>query len=231
MIYLAIGRRERGKTTLVFSLARKLPQRIVFDPRRQIEVASPRATIPDQIEEWIDRMFEGRDIPELLIVPAGHPQPAFDVLADAAQRWIEADPTRPLALVLDESRFMDLSRDSFQWVLRCAPRSMVHVFLTAHRPSDIPTDVRAIADQWLIFHSTQEHDLRVIRDRCGDACADHVARLAAYEWVQWDDGKGEYRLHRDPRVWYTPLRTMPDPVAPVVTGGHASVSMRRLFDA
>lgn len=238
MIYLAIGRRERGKSTLVYALASKLPQRIVIDPRWQFDRPHAlRATTPEDVEATIETLYADVDIPELIVAPAGDVQPVFEAVCDAVKRWIAAgDANRSLAVVVDEARFYNLKIEAFHWILRCAPRTQIYIFLTAHRPTDdeLPVSVQSIADYWLLFHTTQQHDLRVIRDRAGDAVADRVERLSAYQWVQWDDGRGAYDVQTDSAAWFVPIHgTAASPRVDVLDAAVFSTRARtrRLFDA
>lgn len=207
MIYLAIGRRLRGKTTWTEYHARKVAQRIHFDPRRQLQRQDAlTATTSDDVEIAIDRMVEDPTIRDLIVVPGDDPQPVFDTVCSEVRRWIEHDDTRPLAFVIDEARFVQLKTAQCQWIFRCSPPEVVHVFISAHRPTDLATDVRAIADHWILFHTTQEQDLESIRERCGAEVVEHVRALGQHECVHWNDGTGEWHLHDDPKRWYVPLR-------------------------
>lgn len=231
MIYFATGRRENGKSTLVYALAQRLPQRIVIDPRRQFVTASPCVTTPDEVATAMDALSADPSLREVVVMPRGAVQPCFDALFESACGWIEDHPSRALAIIVDEARFFDLTGEAFEWVLRCAPRASMHVFLTAHRPSDIPVDVRGIMDQWLMFRTTQPHDLRAIAERCGESVAALVSTLGPYEWVQWDDGKALATVHRDPSVWYVPLRSVVQEVpSPMPLGvGVGQAANTRLF--
>jgi hypothetical protein len=219
MLYLAIGRRELGKTTLVYSLARRIPQRIIFDPRGMIHSGQARrASTPAEIRAGIEALYDDLDgdLAELIITPRDAVQEAFESLCAGVRDWIEWDSTLPLAVVFDEMRFVStVNVPAFEYVLRCAPRDVVHVFMTCHRPKDVPVDVRAIADQWLIFHCSQRHDLREIFEFAGPDAMRQVQRLAPYEWLQWDDGRGTMRLHTTPSAWFVPLGAPDDRAAGV----------------
>lgn len=205
MIYAAVGRRERGKTTLVYSLARKVATRVIFDPRGQIDTGAPRITRQPELEQAFARLEAG-ETHEILITPAGDVQSLFEHTSQYVADWVRELPDRPIAFVVDEARFVDLQGVSFEWICRCAPRDLVHIFITAHRPIDLSTNVRAILDHWLMFHCVQEHDLKVIRERCGVHVAGLVSNLKKAEWIQWDDGAGEAFEHREPAAWYVELR-------------------------
>lgn len=204
MIYLAIGRRGLGKTTLVYSMARKCPRRIVIDPRGLI--TSPDARRVTTIEAFDVALVSG--VPEIVVTPYDDLQGTFDAVANRVRAICRTSVTDRLMFIVDEARFFRLMDSSaFEYVLRAAPPESVHVAITCHRPLDIPTDIRAIADHWLVFKLTQEHDLRVIDGRCGGLVKRHVAALAPYEYVHWNDGTQEFAVNKHPEGWFVPLRT------------------------
>ena len=58
MIFLSIGRREQGKTTLAYYFASRRPTRVIFDPRKQFSgVAAPDA---DNLFEALDELPQVR---------------------------------------------------------------------------------------------------------------------------------------------------------------------------
>lgn len=90
-------------------------------------------------------------------------------------------------------------------MMRCSPRDRVAIILTAHRPADISTNIRALADTWCIFRTTQAHDLIAIEDRCGERVALLVQKLEPYQFVGWDDAKATATIYRNSRAWFTPF--------------------------
>jgi len=232
MIYAAIGRRLRGKTTWIYFHASKLPQRVVFDPRRQIRHRSKLslfASTSEEIESGMDRLFTNPKLDELVIVPADDPQPVFETLCDEVRHWIELDDRRPLAVVIDEARFVKTEVPACQWILRCSPHDTLHIFFSAHRPSDLSTDARAIIDRMILFHTTQEHDLKVIGDRCGSDVVDKVRTLDQFAFVEWDDGQGKAFVHDDPSKWFIALRDDDQHEGLTVVKGGRAMGNSRLF--
>jgi len=207
MIILDIGRRGQGKTTLALYLARKSTRRFVFDPRGLVEQTPGirlKTSSPTLISQGVDQVVDG-DVPELILTPTLEPQKAFNALLNELYEWLKRDPKASFALVVDELRFLpDLETDQFEWLLRCSQPDRVHVILTCHRPADIPVNIRAIADQWLIFRVTQEHDLKVISER-SERAAKAVRYLEKREFVAWDDATGEFKVFRRPDQWFVPL--------------------------
>jgi len=207
VIYLVLGRREQGKTTLAYSMARKFPLRLVFDPRGMI--AQPDALQVRErgdLQPAVDELFF-RQIDEVIFSPVEDDlSAAFADFAGEVKRWVIDRPSGDrLAVIVDEASFVDLNQPSWQWVLRCSPREQIHIFITAHRPADIPVIVRAIADHWLIFPMRQEHDLRVIAERCSPKTAETVAALGDREFAHWDDTTAKLRVMRRPDRWFVPL--------------------------
>lgn len=232
MIYGAVGRRERGKTTLAYSLACRITIRVIFDPRHLIETGAPRAESPDDLAAMFSQLGKQESFNEIIVTPADDVQDMFEETCRYVATRIRDNPDQSIAFLVDEARFVDLQCPSLEWILRCAPRNTVHVFFTCHRPSDLSVNVRAILDQWLLFHCVQEHDLDVIRERCGKPVAEKVAKLKAYQWVQWDDGKGEAFEHNDPVTWYVPLRSRPTETVHVIEDGAPidPVDKQRVFE-
>lgn len=213
MIYLDLGRRERGKTTLAVYMARKCPYQVIFDPRGLVRPTSGvRVKNWTQLNNAAGRMADTdpkQHITEIIVTPDDDPHVLFDRTARVVKAWAEDFPDRAhsMMFVVDEARFVKLQGSpAFGWILRASPRELFHVVITAHRPSDIPTDIRAIADHWLLFRSTQEHDLAVIEDRCGDRVAREVRNLNAFEYVHWDDSTGVYSVNKNPQSWFIALR-------------------------
>lgn len=232
MLYIVIGRRELGKTTMAYYLARQQPDRVIFDPRGMFATDAPtleRATLrtPLQVSSWasgryalpasltadaaVGRMDTQYEPDEYVITPDGDPTMTF---RRVTQRLAErARKRESFTFLIDEMRFIDKhvqkSDEAFQWVLRCAPRRDVHVIVTGHRPVDIHPDVRAIADHWILFRCTHTSDLELIAEQCGLLCASTVGALAGRQSVHWDDTVGSMTVQRDERVWYVSFDARP----------------------
>lgn len=201
MIYVIVGRRELGKTTLARYIGHAREPRIVMDPRAQWPAGEDGA--PDRVDEddVLDRLFRNDDV---LIQPDDLPS-AVRALAYPARHYIGQGSARTLTIIFDEAGLYPQElKTSWGWMMRCSPRDRTTIILTAHRPADIPTDIRALADVWCIFRTTQEHDLDAIEDRCGAEVRGVVQTLKPYEFVSWNDAKGEYQVHKNPKAWYTP---------------------------
>lgn len=246
MMYLAIGRRRLGKTTLAYSMAKKCPYRVIFDPRGQIHSEGVRVHSPAALAEVSPDMTHPKDpLTEIVVTPDANPQAMFDACAALVKDWgrdFQHKPpsTHRLMFLIDEVRFIDPMRSAaFEYVMRATPPDLIHVVITGHRPSDIKTDVRAISDHWLMFRCTQEHDLKVIRERCGDRVARHVSQLKPHQFIHWDDGATTAYSHVNPAAWFVPLRTSPptadsddDSMLPAAEPGHPTgdVDSHRLFE-
>lgn len=199
MIYIIIGRRGTGKTTLGYTLACGKGRRSIYDPRREFSTSpSYDFLLPDDA-----------DRPEMIVTPEHSAAGEFPAFCSVIKEWIDDDPEIARSVLVDETRFVKrvlLETPSFDYILRCSDRQKVNVIFTAHRPSDLPVDVRAIADTWCVFQSTQEHDLEVLRERCGDDFAAKVQTLGEHQFMSWDDSRAVATAYLDPRVWYVPLR-------------------------
>lgn len=207
MIRLILGRKEKGKTTLAYHMARKVRALVIFDPRGMMR--RPGAFVArtqDSLSRGMDALNDG-EIRELVYTPSDHLPVAFAHFAAEVKRWIDETPDRPLAVLVDEISFVNLGEPDFAWALKCCRASVIHFFLTCHRPADVPVDVRAIADYWYLFQAHQEHDLDVLAERCSPAVAGRVAKLTGSEFVAWNnaDGDGELRTYTDRTAWYVDL--------------------------
>ncbi len=203
MITLSLGRREQGKTTLAYFVALKMPTRVVFDPRKQFKTSQTISLDGMGLYEELDSKAE------VIVQPVFGVQEVFRQTCDEVMQWITDNPGEPVALLVDEARFVDTPSfipDSFDFLMRCTSREDMNIIMTAHRPVDISVDIRAIADFWAIFHTTQEHDLKVIAERCGNEVADIVAALPPRHVVMWDDSTGTYNVYREPDKWFADIK-------------------------
>ena len=213
MIYLCLGRREQGKTTLALYLTRTHRARVLFDPRGLIP-APVRVTRLSEIQPAFDNLWtDVKEGPQTIVLtPDGRVQPFFERTAEEVKRWVREPHAPSIAFLVDELRFVDPNTEAFDWLCRCATRAQVTIVATAHRPTDVPTDLRAITDVWCLFQATQEHDLQVIETRCSAATRADVQRLKPREFIVWDDTRGVRTAYLDPRVWYSPLLHTSAPV-------------------
>lgn len=225
MIYLVIGRREQGKTTLARKMTLAAPSRLTFDPRRMIRAAGAMhiqraAELPDAVDALLDAESQSG---EIIYAPLEDDvQFAFSKFSAEVKRWMIEAPTRHVAILIDEVSFVDLKDPAFQWVLRCSLRDNTHIVMTSHRPVDIPPKVRAIADHWLLFACREPRDLDAVEDRCTMRVREVVQTLPPRHFIHWNDAKGTYATNNDPKSWYValapprvatpPLIDSPDPV-------------------
>jgi hypothetical protein len=147
---------------------------------------------------------------EILVKPPVGVIPTFEQVCMEVKSWIEDNPAEQISFLVDEARFIKTTEnisESFDWILRFTPPDRVHTILTAHRPVDISVDIRAIADFWFIFRTTQEHDLKAIAERCGSEVADEATRLERGQLLIWNDGEGFSRKHTDKTSWYVPINS------------------------
>jgi hypothetical protein len=210
MIYNLIGRRERGKTTLGYGMARKLRKRIIIDARQMIQrIDVVRIHRADDLRPALLELVTDDAVSEVVYQPQDDDlEVAFDAWTAATKERIVLSPSIPFAVMVDEVSFYKLETARFQWLAKCTPREAVHIILTAHRPADIPTSIRAIADHWCIFSTTQEHDLKVIEQRSGSLrVVNAIRRLQGRAYVHWDDARGEMAICDDPKLWYVSMRS------------------------
>lgn len=199
---LCIGRKEQGKTTLGYFLAHNFPTRVIFDPREHFNTGG---TV---IEEGAGLYNLLDDTAEVIVKPPDHYPEHFEIVCDELRRWIRDNHEEEFALLVDEAydiKTPEYMPASLDWLMRKTKRKQTRIIFTAHRPVDISTDIRALSDNWLIFQSTQEHDLRIIRERCGDEVVEQVAQLNPREFINWDDSIGKWTKFSESNRWYMPL--------------------------
>lgn len=203
MIVCINGRRMQGKTTLAYFLAEDRPHRCIFDPRRQFRTTDEISTDGLHVYEMLD------EAPEVLVQPWEDVRGVFVITTREFRDWTIEHADQHAVLLVDEARFLDLPNeqyDSFEQVLRFSDTSRVDVIITSHRPQDISVDIRAIADYLVFFRTTQEHDLKVVRERCGEEAAEIVSKLPDKEFLVWDDGTAAYHVEKDSAKWYVDIR-------------------------
>ena len=205
MIRLVIGRKENGKTTLAYHMARKFPRLVVFDPRGQIR--RPGATIARTAASCaagFDMLAQG-ETTEVVYTPEEHLKTeAFPAFAAEVRYWVYERRALPLAVLVDEITFVNVADDDFDQAAKACDATRHHFFLTCHRPSDIPTTWRALADYWYLFAIHQEHDLEVVRLRCSADAAEVARGLGGRSFVGWDHRTG-VRSYDNPAAWYVNL--------------------------
>lgn len=221
MIAICLGRRELGKTTLALYMAQRHGQTLVLDTRALVPTAEPICELTQYDECW-DRLTEEPRDPFIVIQPR-QLQNWCNYAARLVLEWCEhsADHEK-LAVIIDEAALMDL--DAWDEPIRTGPRDRLLLIFTAHRPQDLPTRIRALADYWCCFRMTQHHDLEALRLR-DDELPLEVCKLQPREFVLWDDAHGTMSIYRDPRVWYVPLvqlkkSTEPTAVLPAAPSVH-----------
>jgi hypothetical protein len=226
MLHIIIGRREQGKTTLALYMASKVDAMLIFDPRGIVGPESRRVREVSELAMACRALYD-RDIGQVSYTPDDELSTAWPYWGQCVAAWMRRDAHRPLAAVVDEAAFVPLeSSPQFEWVCRTSKRSVMQILLTAHRPRDIHTSIRAIADHWLLFGTRQEHDLRVIEEHCSRDVADLVQALGPREFVHWDDTSATAHIYRDPAVWYVDLAAVERPAAAGELGPGEAVAGR-----
>jgi hypothetical protein len=203
MLDLVIGRRELGKTTLAVYLAKQFPKRVIFDPRHMIGTTR---NIFTQVDSGM--LYETLDMrSEIIVRPHFEVEETFGAMCEEIYYWLLDHPAQRFALLVDECRFIrEPEKDRFfDYIVRCTKRDLVTVILTCHGVVDISTDLRRVADYWILFQITMEHDLERIYERCGPVVANEVQKLNSFEFIVWDDAHRRWWKRTDAETWYIPL--------------------------
>lgn len=212
MIYLNLGRRENGKSTLAYYMAAKKPRRLILDARQDFR--RPGALIArtdEQLDYALQLLAEGT-VQEVVYSPAYSPDEknplyaAGYLFAEHVARWVMEHPRLPLVVIIDEISFYDLSAGPLQWGMKTSRRDTMDFILTGHRPSDVPVDIRTIADYWFFFRVTQEHDLDVVRQKCRGPIVELVQQLPDRHYLMWNDTNATHAIGDDPDLWFVELK-------------------------
>jgi hypothetical protein len=196
VIVIIIGRRELGKTTLARYMAYKQSPRVILDPRAQFQTADPYFAVDSPA--MLADLAAGADV----VIQPEELQPTVDDTADLVKGYLMRTKAGRLSVICDEAGLYHLR--AWSWLIRCSPRDRINILITAHRPADISTDIRSLADTWCIFRTTQPHDLNAIEERCGPDVVAAVQKLDRYQFVTWDDAKAEIRIIRNSAAWKMP---------------------------
>lgn len=204
MLDLIYGRRELGKTTLAVSLSRHFTTRVIFDPRHMIQTSSDVLT-DGEVEGVLYDMLDERS--EIIVRPHFDKEVTFAAMCAEIYAWLHDNPGESFCLLLDEARFIKNPEENphFDYIVRCTPRADVTVILTCHGVIDVSTDLRRIADYWLLFKLTMEGDLDRVRERCGSIVAEEVQKLEPYEYIVWNDANGSWAKKTNRAEWFVPL--------------------------
>lgn len=199
---LCIGRKEQGKTTLGYHLAKKFPTRVIFDPREHFFTSDVVLYTAAGLYEALD------ECAEIIVKPEEFYPENFAMVCDQLRAWVRDNRAEEFSFLVDEAydvKTPDEMPPSLDWLMRKTKRAQARIIFTAHRPVDIATDIRALSDNWLIFQTTQEHDLRIIAERCGPEVAEAVTTLKPREFINWDDSIGSWSKISEPSAWYVSL--------------------------
>jgi hypothetical protein len=204
MLDLFIGKRELGKTTLAVSVSQFYDTRVIFDPRHMINTTNDVLT-EGNIKGALYEMLNDRA--DVIIRPTFDKQRAFDEMCREIYDWIRDNPDERFCLIIDEVRFIEMpeANQYFDFIVRCTNRSMVAVLMTMHGVVDVSTDLRRVADYWVLFQITLDADLDRIRERCGDEIAEQVQKLKPYQYIVWNDSNGTSRTYTDSSKWFVPI--------------------------
>lgn len=229
-VKFGIGRRFQGKTTLGVYEVRRCPRRLIFDPRGMIRgEASYVVTSKVQLRTAITAMMNN-ELTEIVYTPNEHEDTlsAYQAFTIQAAAIFKFYPSSRIGVLVDDVRLLgrnpqNLMTRSMEWIVRASNVDRTVIMFTAHRCIDIPTDIRAIADQWYLFRCTLANDIDVVRRVASERVAIEVQQLKDRCFVEWNDQEGKALYHMDPSKWFVRLadRTLApseDPLDPELEG-------------
>lgn len=203
MITVIIGFTGLGKSTLAYYVSQRATTRAIFDPRGQYNTTAD--VLPDSAElyDLLDDRYE-------VIVRPGRGaevEEAFDDFCRVVADWVEDNPREPICVLVDEARLVGLDSKStslhFDWIVRSAREgSPIDVVITCHRPVDVSTNLRAIANRIVFFRVTLPTDLAAIEEQCGEQVTEEVRKLLDRQFITWNNSRQQWRKIADPQTWY-----------------------------
>lgn len=210
MITVIIGFTGQGKSTLALSIAQRCVTRIIIDPRKQFQTTSD--VVPDEqdVYDLLDDRYE-------VIVQPGRGaavEEVFDRVCGQIADWIEDNPQERICVICDEGRLLGLESKgvslNFDWIIRSAREgSPIDVIITCHRPVDVSTNIRAIANRLIYFPVMLPSDLVLIEDQCGPACTNEVKTLLDKQFVTWNNSRQQWKRFNDPASWFIKISEAP----------------------
>lgn len=239
-----IGKREVGKTTFLFKMMEWAPTRVVIDPRGQfLDHTDAEYFGTDPGDPMLDRprFREALDrAGKLIVFPRADVEGTVEAVCEELSDWTRAYPEERVALLLDEARSIfrgDARRipPALDVFMRESARGQTLILATAHRPTDLPTDYRAIMDLWIWFQLDFDDDLETVRRQCGEEAARRVGELGPRRALVVDTRGGDRRRlvpYDDPTTWYTPLQAKapaPAPLAPAATSATSAEAPARAY--
>lgn len=206
MITVIIGFTGQGKSTLAYHVSGRATTRVIFDPRGQYHTTGD--VIPDAagLYELLDDRYE-------VIIRPGRGEEVeenFDNSCKVIADWIEDNPHENICLLADEGRLIGLQDRTpslhFDWIVRSAREgSPIDVVITCHRPVDVHTNIRAIANRLVLFRVQLPNDLEAIEDQCGPVVREEVRKLLDRQFITWNNSRQQWRKVDRPETWYVDL--------------------------
>lgn len=202
MITVIIGFTGQGKTTLAEYISRRSTTRLKFDPRLQFHTTQDILPNEQGLYELLDDRYE-------VIVQPGRGvavEEDFDNVCRVLADWIEDNPGENVCLLVDEGRLVGLDQKNvslnFDWILRSAREgSPISVVITCHRPVDVSTNIRAIANRLIFFRVMLPGDLDAIEAQCGPEVVEQVRLLLDKQFITWNNSRQQWRKISDPAAW------------------------------
>jgi hypothetical protein len=209
MITCIIGFTGQGKSTLAAKIAQRATTRVIFDPRGQYHTTADVIPNSSGLYELLNDRYE-------VIVRPGRGEEVeenFDRVCDVVAQWIEDNPHEEICLLVDETRLVGLESKTtslhFDWILRSAREgSPIDVVLTCHRPVDISTNTRAIANRLVFFRVMLPNDLGAIEDQCGPQVAIEVNNLLDRQFILWDNSRQKWRKETNASKWFVRIENI-----------------------
>lgn len=192
-----------GKSTLAYYVSKRCDTRVYWDPRFQFRMTPHPMHDSSELPEALDTQEE-------IVVQPGrglNKREAFEDFCRVIADWVQENPHETICMVVDEAQLTGLDsktvNEDFDWLLRSAREGAnIFIVMTAHRPADISTNIRAIANRIVWYRVTLPNDIEAVEWQCGPEIAQQVKSLLDKEYIVWNNSRQQWKRVSDPKTWY-----------------------------
>lgn len=197
---MIFGRKEKGKTTLAYHLARLTGKAIfAFDPNNRFDCAT--------IARSRMSLFAATESVEQNFSPVAY-RPS-ESIAEGIEEFSEIMlGLRGLAIIIDEAGSSEIQSPNYlnpklHALLRASGDNQLShdVILTQHRPQNCNGDTFELSDEYIFFSSKNHLTIKKIREHCSEEVAARVMCLEGREYLVWSVTGESFYINKDSDSW------------------------------
>jgi hypothetical protein len=191
-VTLVCGAQKSGKSSFAFSLLLNSPSacNFIFDDRGQAQ--KRLGLTPSGTERECELALQTRTVcfnPYRMFKPTELPD-AFRWFCHWALQTSKRGEGRKILFVDEAWQVMDsrTAPDELVNVARTGRWEDLQLMMATHRPSDYPTEIRALVTEWICFNTKDPLDLEKVRPYFPDV--DQCAQLQRGQFISYDREAG-----------------------------------------